>query len=202
VENVEHLLKLSDKYEVKPIFDSCVKFLAKQQIEEGNVMKILILATLYKLENVRQGCLDLLKNMKLQSILKGAQQQDLDKENLQTILSQRTERLETFLEYLYPQFIGMMECCFWLWHVAKRDMKWCQEHFSNGKSNMSVDKRLRECKICKEMITTMIRETKTLEYDCSRLKHVYVRTYSHCGSLHFDERLPVVIEEFSTLVDE
>ena len=198
---MEHLLKLSDEYQVKPIFDSCVKFLEKQQIEEGNVMKILILATLYKLENVRQGCLDLLKNMKLQSILKGAQQQDLDKENLQTILSQRTERLEKFLDDdLYPQFIGgMVECCFWLWHVAKRNMKWCQEHFSNGKSNMSVNERLRECKICKEMITTIISSTKTQKYDYSRQKFVCRPTYG--GSLHFDESLPVVIEEFSKLVD-
>jgi len=116
VENVEHLLKLSDEYKVKPIFDSCVKFLEKQQIEEGSVMKILLLSSLYKLENVRQGCHDLLKNMKLQSILKGAQQPNFDKENLQTILSQRVEMLEKFLDDLYPQFIGMVECCFWLWH--------------------------------------------------------------------------------------
>ena len=202
MENVEHLLKLSDEYQVKPIFDSCVKFLEKQQIEEGNVMKILILATLYKLENVRQGCLDLLKNMKLQSILKGAQQQDLDRENLQTILSQRTERLEKFLDDLYPQFIGMVECCFWLWHEGKRNMKWCQEHFSDGKSNMSVDKRLRECKSCKEMITTMIRGTKTTEHlQIGKREFTWCR-HTYGGSLHFDESLPVVIEQFSKLVEK
>ena len=80
----------------------------------------------------------------------------------------------------------------------KRDMKWCQEHFSSGKSNTSVNKRLRECKICKEVITTVIRGTTNEEYSSFRRKYVSVRTYG--GSLHFDKRLPVLIEEFSKLI--
>ena len=191
---MEHLLKLSDEYQVKLVFDLCVKFLEKQSIGESNVMKILMLANLYKLESVRQKCYNLLKNMKLQAILTFAEQQDLDKENLQNILTQRVERLENFLKELHPQFIGMVECCFWLWHEAKKYMQWCPRHFSDGKSNTDIDKRLQECTVCKEMITRMINGTETQNYYYCSFDHTYG------GSLHFDNLLPTVIEEFSELL--
>jgi len=191
VENVEHLLKLSDEYQVKRIYDSCVNFLERQSIEEGNVMKILMLASLYSLENVRQSCYNLLKYMKLNSIKTFAQDQHLDKQNLQDILEQKILWLECFLEvFLYPQFIGMVECCFWLWHEAKEYMAWCPQHFSSGRSFTDIEKRLQECTVCKEMITTMINATKA---DC----HGY-RKYGN-NRIYFNKNLPFVIEQLSKL---
>ena len=81
-------------------------------------------------------------------------------------------------------------------------MKWSQEHFSDGESNMSVDERLRECKSCKEMITTMIRGTKTTAHVKMWREKITLYRHTYGGSLHFDESLPVVIEEFSKLVDK
>ena len=191
MENVEHLLKLSDEYQVKRIFDSCVNFLEKQAIEEGNVMKILMLANLYSLGNVRQSCYNLLKYMKLRSIKTFAQEQHLDKQNLQDVLEQRIVWLETFLVfYLYPQFIGMVECCFWLWHEAKRYMAWCPQHFSDGKSYTDIEKRLQECTVCKEMITTMINGTSP--------GFRGRRPYGN-DKIYFDKSLPFVIEQLSKL---
>ena len=71
VENVEDLLQLSDEYQVKQhIFDPCVKFLEDQPKTKENVMKIVALAKLYNLDKVHQGCIDLLKNMGLESLQK------------------------------------------------------------------------------------------------------------------------------------
>ncbi len=193
--NVGHLLKLSDEYQVKAIFDHCVKFLENQPKTEENVMKILVLASLYKLENLCESCYCVFKNMKLQSILKASQDQDLDKENMQNILSQRIERLETFLDKVYPQFMGLVECCFWLWHESKQNMKWCPTHFSDGKSAFNVDYRIRECTICKEMLDTIIRDTKTYYYRGRPFCHKYG------GSLYFEGRLPNIIQEFSKLAN-
>ena len=109
---MEHLIKLSDEYQVKTIFDPFVKFLENQPKTEENAMKILVLANLYKLEIVRQSCYNVIENMKLQSTLKASQDQDLDKESMQDILSRRIGRLESFLNKVYPQFMGLVECCF------------------------------------------------------------------------------------------
>ena len=68
-------------------------------------MKILALANLYNLEKVYQGCIDLLKNMRLESISETIHLEDLDKEKTQYYLTQRIERLETFLDEVYPQFL-------------------------------------------------------------------------------------------------
>lgn len=189
MKNVDHLLKLSDEYQVKAIFDPCVTFLENQPKTEGNVMKFLVLASLYKLENVRQSCYNKLKNMKLQSILKASQEQDLDKENMQNILLKRIERLETFLDKVYPQCMGLVECCFWLWHEGKKYMKWCPTHFSGGNSYSKIDERIRDCTVCKEMLITMINGT-----------HDHYRTY-YGGNLHFDKKLPNIIQEFSDLIN-
>ena len=69
MENVGHLLKLSDEYQVKGIFDHCVKFLEHQPKTEGNVIKIMILASLYNLGNVLEGCYPTIREMKRQQSL-------------------------------------------------------------------------------------------------------------------------------------
>ena len=195
--NVERLLKLSDEYQVKVIFDPCVKFLEKQPKTDKNVMKILVLARLYKLENVRESCYNVLKNMKLQCILKASEDQDLDKEDMQNILSRRIERLENFLDQVYPQFMGLVECCFWLWHESKQYMSWCPAHFSSGISFSNTDDRIRQCTVCREMLDTIIKNTVTSTYNIYLRRHVYGHKYG--GKLYFDERLPNIIEEFSKL---
>ena len=64
MENVEHLLLLSDEYQVtEQIFKPCVKFLDEEPKTKENVMKILALAELYNLEKVRQDCDDLLDHV-------------------------------------------------------------------------------------------------------------------------------------------
>ena len=206
MENVKHLLKLSDEYQVKGIFGQCVKFLEHQPKTEGNVMKILTLASVYKLVNVLEGCYTTIREMKRQSILQATQQQALDKDTLQNIMSQRLEWLETFLDRLYPQFIGIVECCFWLCSksdILNKRVTWCPLHFTNGKSD-SVDivKRLKECLVCKQMLLTVIETTKSTREYWDRASSSYKReiTYNYGGNLHFDEDLSSLIQDFSKLI--
>lgn len=185
---MQHLLKLSDEYQVKGIFEQCVKFLEHQPKTEENVMTILMLASLYKLDNVIKGCYTTIREMKRRSILKATQQQALDQETLQNIMSQRCERLETFLEKLYPQFIGLVEYCFSLFYKSenlRKRVTWCPLHFNSGKSHSAnIDERLRNCLLCKQMLLTMIRAS----------------AYQYGGSLHFYEDLPSLIQDFSKLI--
>ena len=202
MENVEHLLKLSDEYQVKGMFEQCVKFLEHQPKREGNVMKIMMLASLYKLGNVLEGCYPIIREMKRQSILREATQQEaLDKETLQKIMSQRLERLETFLDQLYPQFIGVVEYCFSLFYKSdylKQKVTWCPLHFTNGKSHSAdIDKRLKECLICKQMLLTII--DSSYAYGSSSRKRVPL-TRDYGGNLHFDEALLLLIQDFSKLI--
>jgi len=206
VENVEHLLKLSDEYEVKGIFEQCVKFLEHQPKTEGNVMKILTLASLYKLGSVFGSCYTTIREMKCKSILDATQQEAVNKETLQNIMSQRLERLETFLDQLYPQFIGIVECCFWLCSQSdnlNKRVAWCPLHFTNGKSH-SVDivKRVKECPVCKQMLLTIIEITKSTKEYWDRASSSQKReiTCKYGGNLHFDEALSSLIQDFSKLI--
>ena len=135
MENVEDLLQLSDEYQVKQlIFDPCVKFLEDQPKTKENVMKIVMLANLYNLEKVHQGCIGLLKNMRLESLSETVHLQDLDKEQTQYYLTQRIERLETVLDEVYPQFFGLVVALMPLIYRSNylSRVSWCNTHFNCG----------------------------------------------------------------------
>ena len=102
MENVEHLLLLSDEYQVtEQIFKPCVKFLDEEPKTKENVMKILALAELYNLEKVRRDCDDLLKGLSLKTLSDTVQFQNIDKDKLQHFLTQRIELLEGLLKEVY-----------------------------------------------------------------------------------------------------
>ena len=155
VENVEHLLLLSDEYQVtEQIFKPCVKFLDKEPKTKENVMKILALAELYNLEKVRKECNNLLKGLSLQTLSDTVQLQNIDKDKLQHFLTQRIELLEGLLKEVYPQFIGLAECCMWLWAEEKKSMPdLCATHYySNDKPTTDLVDRFKECFKCRSVL--------------------------------------------------
>ncbi|KAJ7394338.1 hypothetical protein OS493_000143 [Desmophyllum pertusum] len=168
MENVVHLLKLSDEFQVKAIFDPCVKFLEDQPKTQANVMKILPLADLYDLDNVSKSCNDLVKDMKLESLSEIVHLQDLDREKLQHFLTQRIERLETFLDTLYPQFMGLVACVIFLLddHEAGEGVKWCSKHVSSFNTIKSFRDRtyrndssaMSACDDCRDMFISIAGE--------------------------------------------
>lgn len=198
VNNVEHLFKLSDEYQVKGILNQCIKFLETEPKTERSVMKILKLASLYKLENVRQDCFNTIKKMNLQSIRETSEKEDLDKETVEKMLSRRIEQLETFLDEVYPQFLGVVEYCIHLWCTADKNKKTCPLHFCSGKSRSAdIDERLGGCSVCEDMLLTMVKGTLASRFCYDSNKHVKSHVYG--GSLHFDENLSSIIQEFSKL---
>ncbi|KAJ7394337.1 hypothetical protein OS493_000141 [Desmophyllum pertusum] len=191
--NVEHLLMLSDEYQVKElIFNPCVEFLEVQPKTKENVMKILALADLFNLDKVRLGCDDLLKNMKLETLSETVHLQDLDKEKMQHYLTQRVERLEAFLDELYPQFFGLLAYSILLLHEAEKGVRWCTHHFSEGKLNFRLDissSEIRKCSSCCEMLNSVVRS--------SIGKRSYGKDiYRYVGDNNFDYKLPKVMKDF------
>ena len=189
VENVEDLLQLSDEYQVKQhIFDPCVKFLEDQTKTKENVMKIVALANLYNLEKVHQGCIDLLSNMKLESLSETIHLKDLDKEKTQYYLTQRIERLETFLDEAFPQFFGLVASLVFLMSEAGRQVTYCKEHVIWGKfkTNTSTE-MIAKCSGCSSMLTSMVRAT------------MHTSGTFHGGNYHFDDDLFFVMEDFVQL---
>ena len=198
VENVEHLLKLSDEYQVTElIFEPCVKFLEDQTKTRENVMKIVSLAKLFNLEKVRQGCIELLKNMKFEILSETVHLQDLDKEEMQYYLTQRIERLEpleSFLDELYPQFMGLLASLIWLLYEANKKASWCNKHVFWGQlSSDATNLEISECSGCNEMLRSMVSLTTT--YDPMGTG----RVPKHGRKSHFDSNLFSVMEKFSKL---
>ena len=195
VQNVEDLLQLSDEYQVKQlIFDPCVKFLEDQPKTKENVMKILSLANLYNLEKVHQGCIDLLKNMRLESLSETVHLQDLDKEETQYYLTQRIERLERFLKDAFPQFFGVAASLVLLMFQTKNLHVMCSKHFYNGKFKSNYSKEMiANYSGCRSMLSSMVRATMKSSTS-SREKIPF-----HGGNTHFDEDLFSVMENFIKL---
>ena len=195
VENVKDLLQLSDEYQVKQhIFDPCVKFLEDQPKTKENVMKIVALANLYNLEKVHQGCIDLLKNMRLESLSETVHLQDLDKEETQYYLTQRIERLEKVLDEAFPQFFGVVASFLLLMFEHKNKnsgVTWCSKHFVGGKFSSYISMAMMaNCSGCRTMLNSMVRKT---------LRTYYPRIPFHGGNNHFNEDLFSVMENFVKL---
>ena len=120
MENVEQLMQLSDEYQVtEHIFQPCVEFLENKRKTKENVIKILALAELYDLEKVCKDCNELLGCLTLEALSETVKFEDVGKDKLEHFLTQRIEVLEGYLEELYPQFMGLLECCLWLWRHEK-----------------------------------------------------------------------------------
>ena len=167
--NVEQLLQLSNEYQVvELIFNPGVKFLEDQPKTKENVMKILALAELYNLEKVRQGCNDLLKDMRLETLSETAHFQDLEREKLQHFLMQRIERLETVLDKVYPQFMGLVAVFFWslksnyFESVKNRVTESCSKHFDSltGVGKTCIDSagswEISTCSDCRSLLNSVV----------------------------------------------
>ena len=199
MENVGDLLQLSDEYQVKQhIFDPCVKFLEDQPKTKENVMKILALADLYNLEKVHQGCIDLLKNMRLESLSETIHFQDLDREKTRYYLTKRIEHLETFLDEAFPQFFGVVASLVleMFEHGKNRaNVIWCSKHVRGGKFYRYISmEMMAKCIGCKSMLRSMARVNMCALYN--------LRGESlprHGGNHHFNDDLFSIMENFVML---
>lgn len=206
--NVEYLLNLSDEYQVKLIFKPCVKFLTDVQKTKENVMKSLLLADRHHLDNIRQGCCDnLLKNMKLKTMLEAVDFRDLEKDTLQYVLSERIIRLEVFLDSLYPQFLGLVECLLSAFSEPGKhydQVDWCTRHFDDITGNFLRkfkidDAKIRGCPGCRKMLCSLVQATSS-EVRPTRLGRSRMYCYgSGIDSHHFDENLLAIINDFVKL---
>ena len=158
---MDYLLKLSDEYQVKLIFDPCIEFVKNERKTKENVMKIRKIAEMYNLDrSVRQACDDLLKDMKLTTLSETVHLDDLDRENVRYFLEQKIERLEAFLDKLYPQLLGVVECLVWLMKESGKGVDLCSEHVhDNGILRCSRridDREIRECPECCAMLYSLV----------------------------------------------
>ncbi|CAH3022051.1 unnamed protein product, partial [Porites evermanni] len=200
-ENVEYLLKLSDEYQIKHIFDGCINFVETHPKTKQNVMKLRKMATNYKLDRVRDECDDLLKNLKLTTLREIVDLKGLDQETLQYFLEQRIKRLETVLDDVYPEFMGMIECLFWLMNECNKVDPWlCEQHVTEGclRPNFQIDsEEIRQCRNCGNMFRSMVNQTRSYR----RRGGLHNYHYGNEQSYHFDN-LQNTINELSKLKRE
>ena len=208
---VEHLLKLADEYQAVSVFDLCVKYLMDEAKSKQNVIKILFLANSTvmaqeddRLENVRNKCYDLIKDMKLTDIIGKKDFKNLDRDSLENVLVQRAERLEKFLKRVFPQFIGLAEFCMVLSFESpsqssqsafastyKTVKTRCPEHYPSGsKANEELFERIKSCVVCRKMILELVSSSKRSYGD---------QEHRYGGNFHFDHQLISIIEDFQKM---
>ena len=158
-------------------------------------MKLSAIAKLYGLDDVHERCNNLLKNMRLKTLSETVHLEDLDAENARHFLEQRIERLETFLDVLYPQFLGLMGCTLWLMKEGKKYVKWCKDHAPDGEySHKCGPKELSTCELCDDMLYSVVNASISRKYMLRG--GIPTQDYHYGGQYRFDKSLPSIIGEF------
>lgn len=161
-------------------------------------MKLLAIAELYGLDDVRQGCNNLLKNMRLKTLSETVHLEDLDLPTTRHFLEQRIERLEEFIDALYPQFMGLVSCTMWLMHEGKKSVDWCKDHVQDGEYRCyDYAVALSTCARCNTMLRSVVNRSISRKYFLRG--GIPTTDYHYGGRHHFDESLPSIIGEFYTL---
>ena len=204
MEKVEHLLKLADEYQVMSIFDLCVKCLKDEPKSKKNAVRILYLASTSviardseRLDVVRQECYSLIEDMQLNDIMEKEDFKSLDRDSSERALVKRTERLEKFIEEIYPQMIGLVEFCIVLcMEDSKRRPSLstcCPNHFVVASHLGRLHARIQACQVCKKMVEELV----SLSKECKHRNYVRHR---YGGSKRFDEKLISVIQDFENVL--
>ena len=165
-------------------------------------MKILALAEFYNLEKIRHDCDDLLQSFSLETLSNTVQFQNIDKDKLQYFLTQRIELLEGLLKEVYPQFIGLAECCMWLWDEEKKGLlTLCPAHYSDGKPTKNLVDRFKECDKCRSVLKSIATFTAPQRW---RGHWEFCATYAtyHTSRHRFDHNLSDIINKLSQVMTQ
>ena len=195
---MEHLLKLADEYQAGGIVDVCVKVLKSEPKSKDNAVKILHLAACTatvrkdeRLFRVREQCYKLIENMELKETQKHKAYYNLEKDTLERVLVKRNRRLETFVKDIYPQFMGLIEYCLWDSLKKARDMDSeitpCPQHYLNRKAKGNLLTCIKNCSVCQQMITQLVRNLK-------------VSKPKYRGDYHLDEKVITMIQDFEKII--
>ncbi|KAM7444959.1 hypothetical protein ABFA07_006492 [Porites harrisoni] len=164
LDKMGHLLKLSDEYDAQGVLDLCIKCLQDVPKSEVNVVKILYLATDtviasedYRLDDVRDDCEILIKEMDLVNITAKSDFKKLNRDSMERVFVKRTDRLETFIREIHPQLVGLVEYCLYLKLASSSSViTRCPQHFLSNMSYIGLLQRIRSCLVCREMIKQLV----------------------------------------------
>ena len=217
---MEHLLRLADEYQTKSVFDVCLNYLKVLPGTKENAVRTLFLTNMAamargdrRLDIVRSGCYNLIKDMSLQDIVKKDDFKNLERDSVESVLVERVKKLEGLVEVVYPQLIGLVEFCLVLCLGPKKQnafFRSCPEHFNSD--HMALEElytRIKKCTTCRKMIEQLVSHSEQVKsqkylgpptisfssrgtkatYKVAKLEHLYG------GNHHFDSKLVSVIQD-------
>ena len=203
---MNHLLKLADEYQANGVLDLCVKCLQDVKKSDENAVRILFLATDAviareddRLDSVRRECEILIKDMDLDNITTKSDFKKLNRDNLESVFVQRTERLETFIKDVYPQLVGLVEYCLYLKFELSSSINRCPQHFFKpsygacNEANVDLLQRIRSCPVCRGMITELVSSS------IKSAKSNPVK-YWYGGKYHFDHKLISLLQDLTNVI--
>ena len=222
-----HLLKLSDEYDAQGVLDLCIKCLQDVPKSEVNAVKILYLATDtltasedYRLDDVRDECEILIKEMDLANITAKSDFKKLNRDSMERVFVKRTERLETFVREIHPQLVGLVEYCLYLKLASSPSViTRCPQHFLSNKSYIGLLQRIRSCLVCRGMITQLVASSisndkqptqtsgtsslfgSTTPFRSSSANQTGAfKEHVYGGNCHFDEKLVSLLQDINKVI--
>ena len=217
-----HLLKLSDEYDAQGVLDLCIKCLQDVPKSEVNVVKILYLATNtltasedYRLDDVRDECEILIKEMDLANITAKSDFKKLNQCSMERVFVKRTERLENFIREIHTQLVGLVEYGLYLKLASSSSVITpCPQHFPSNKSYIGLLQRIRSCLVCRGMITQLVTSSVTPDQPQSSSGFCFgaqrsafsnnqrgaVKEHVYGGNCHFDEKLVSLLQDINKVV--
>ena len=210
---MEHLLKLADEYQALGVVDFCVKILKSEPKSQENAVKILHLVTStvtarddQRLFEVREQCYEVIEDMELTEAQENEDRKNLEKEIWERVLVKRIQRLEIFVQEIYPHFMGLVECCLWYFLEKTNEISPCPQHFSNRKTKENLLSRMKNCIVCQQMIKQMVCNLQVPQHRPYRgvygevTPEVSTIDFRYGGDYHFDEEVITMIQDFEKII--
>ena len=153
-----------------------------------------------------------MKNMELTETQGKESYKNLEKDALERVLVKRIQRLETFVKEVYPQFIGLVECCLWYVLENAKVISACPQHFINKIPKENLLSLMKSCPVCRQMINQLVYYLKTPQ---QIIGTAFIAPVSHPrlvqavpatkerkygGNCHFDEKVITIIQDFEKMI--
>ena len=199
MDNIEHIYKLAEEYEIKSVIESCREFLVNVKKTTTNAMEVLVITQECQCDKARKQCYEILKKSTVKMLTSNEYFDDLDEQSLRSVLLPKAERLEKCLTEVQPQLVGLIDCVLYLWlhsnngHKMGGEPQKCPVHHSSSRASTSMQTRIK-CPTCRLMLVQMARNSAFRAFG-GKTEHYY----SNSGT-YFDEKCMDALQEMFSLL--
>jgi hypothetical protein len=195
------MYKLADEYQIESVIEMCLNLIETTEITKDNIFTMFKVSKLCKKDRVHKKCFKALRHLTVSELKNADVDENLDQDELLSVLSSKASRLEKCLKRVLPEFVGLLDCVLYFWFEKGKDNvsacipNRCPAHYLHGKAskNATIKDRVK-CGACRMMFLEMKFKLLTDMGENDR----YTYMYTDSGA-HFDDIITSLKEMYDLL---